>query len=48
MRQLSFSQRMRAGWSKEQLMKYYVISEQQYERVQVCLNRLQGREARGL
>jgi hypothetical protein len=29
----SFSQKLRAGWTPEQLMKYYVLSEAQYNRV---------------
>jgi len=29
----SFSRKLRAGWTKEQLMKYYSMSEAQYEKV---------------
>ncbi len=29
----SFSQKRRAGWTKEQLMAYYALTEAQYERV---------------
>ncbi len=33
----SFSQKQRAGWTKEQLMAYYALTEEQYERVIGCL-----------
>ncbi len=33
----SFSQKLRAGWTKEQLMAYYALTEAQYERVIGCL-----------
>ena len=33
----SFSQKLRDGWTKEQLMAYYVLTEAQYERVLECL-----------
>jgi len=33
----SFSQKMRAGWTKERLMTYYALSEREYERVMECL-----------
>ncbi len=36
----SFAQRMRAGESKEQLMKYFCISEAQYQKVITCLERI--------
>ncbi len=29
----SFSQKLRAGWTKEQLMAHYALTEVQYERV---------------
>lgn len=29
----SFSQRLKAGWSKEQLMKYYALTEAQFEKI---------------
>ena len=29
----SFSRKLRAGWTKEQLMKYYSLTEAQYEKV---------------
>ena len=29
----SFSRKLRAGWTKEQLMKYYAMSEAQYDRI---------------
>ena len=40
----SFSQRMHAGESKEQLMKYYVLTEAQYQKIVLCLDRI-GQEA---
>ncbi len=29
----SFSQKLQAGWTQKQLMKYYALSEAQYDRV---------------
>ncbi len=29
----SFSQKLRAGWTKEQLMAYYALTGEQYEKV---------------
>ncbi len=34
---MSFSQKMKAGWTKEQLMAYYALTEVQYEKVMECL-----------
>jgi hypothetical protein len=36
----SFSQRLRAGESKEQLMKHYVLTEAQYQKIVMCLDRI--------
>ncbi len=36
----SFSQKMKAGWTKEQLMAYYALTEAQYERVMKCLKEI--------
>jgi hypothetical protein len=36
----SFSQKLRDGWTKEQLMAYYVLTEAQYEKVMECLERI--------
>ena len=33
----SFSQKMKAGWTKERLMAYYALTEAQYEKVLGCL-----------
>ncbi len=33
----SFSQKLRAGWTKERLMAYYALTEVQYEKVLCCL-----------
>ncbi len=40
MAETSFSQKMKAGWTKERLMAYYVLTEAQYERVMECLKRI--------
>jgi hypothetical protein len=40
MSSLSFSRRLKAGWTKEQLMKYYCLSEAQYTKVVECLKRI--------
>jgi hypothetical protein len=37
MKPLSFSQRLNAGWSKADLMRYFALDEKQYEKVLVCL-----------
>jgi hypothetical protein len=37
----SFSQKLRAGWTQEQLMKYYVLSEAQYNRVIASLEAIE-------
>ncbi len=29
----SFSQKMKAGWTKERLMAYYALTEAQYEKI---------------
>jgi len=36
----SFSQKLREGWTKEQLMAYYALTEAQYEKVMECLERI--------
>jgi hypothetical protein len=36
----SFKARLAAGETKEQLMKYFAMSEDQYNRVLVCLERI--------
>ena len=36
----SFSQKLREGWTKEQLMAYYALTGAQYERVMMCLERI--------
>lgn len=33
MREPSFSQRLRAGWTQQQLMKYYALTDSQYDKV---------------
>ncbi len=39
----SFSQKLRAGWTKEQLMAYYALTEAQYEKVLESLKAIGGR-----
>ncbi len=36
----SFSQKMKAGWTKERLMAYYALTEAQYEKVMECLKEI--------
>jgi hypothetical protein len=36
----SFSQNLKAGWTKEQLMAYYALTEREYERILGCLKRI--------
>jgi hypothetical protein len=38
MKPLFFSQRLNAGWSKTDLMRYFALDEKQYEKVLACLN----------
>jgi len=33
----SFSQKIKAGWTKERLMAYYALTEREYERIMECL-----------
>ncbi len=33
MKEPSFSQRLKAGWSKGQLMQFYALTEQQYQKI---------------
>ncbi len=40
----SFSQRLKAGASKEELMKLYAISEAQYQKLLTCLDNLKRLE----
>ncbi len=35
----SFSQKMKAGWTKERLMAHYGLTEREYERV-MCLKEI--------
>lgn len=37
----SFADKLRAGWSKEALMKYYGIDEEKYERILASLKTIQ-------
>ena len=37
---LSFRQRMEAGASKEELKKYYTMSDREYDRVITCLQEI--------
>ena len=29
----SFSQKLKAGWTKQELMAYYVLTEEQYKKI---------------
>jgi len=40
MKPLSFSQRLKAGWSKADLMRYYALNETQYNKVVECLQEI--------
>jgi hypothetical protein len=33
----SFSQKIKEGWTKEQLIAYYALTEREYERIMDCL-----------
>jgi len=33
----SFSQKIKAGWTKKRLMAYYALTEREYEKVMKCL-----------
>jgi hypothetical protein len=36
-REMSFKQRLDAGWSMVELMKYYAMTKCEYDRVVACL-----------
>lgn len=42
MKEPSFSQRLKAGWSKADLMQYYALDEKQYDKVLICLERIKN------
>jgi hypothetical protein len=37
----SFSARLKEGWTKEQLMKHYALSESEYDQLVTCLEQIQ-------
>jgi hypothetical protein len=41
----SFSQKLKAGWTKEQLMAYYALNEREYERIIESLKVIWTRQA---
>lgn len=43
-REPSFSDRIKQGWSKEQLLQHYALTEAQYEKALACLNNLKQLE----
>jgi hypothetical protein len=43
--EVSFGQRLDEGWTKEQLMAYYALTEAQYEKVMGCLKAIRQRQA---
>ncbi len=44
----SFSQKLRAGWTKEQLMAYYALTEEQFEKVLGCLKAIGSMGSEGV
>ena len=46
MKPLSFSQKLNAGWSKDDLVKYYALNEGQYQKVLNCLDRITKEKAK--
>ncbi len=40
MKSLSFSTKLKAGWSKADLMRYYALDEKRYKKVLACLERI--------
>jgi hypothetical protein len=46
MKPLSFSQRLNAGWTKAELMRYYALNEGQYQKVLNCLDRITQEKAK--
>ncbi len=43
--EISFSQKMKAGWTKERLMAHYALSEKEYEKVMESLKEI-GQDVR--
>ncbi len=39
--EISFSQKMKAGWTKEHLMTHYALSEREYEKVMESLKEIE-------
>ncbi len=39
-REMSFKQRLDAGWSMVELMEYYAMSDREYDRIIACLDEL--------
>ncbi len=42
MKEPSFSQRLKAGWLKDDLMRYYALDEKQYDKVLACLKQIKN------
>ncbi len=42
----SFSAKIKAGWSRDDLMKYYALSDGEYEKVHECVLRIQSETVR--
>ncbi len=36
----SFSQNLKAGWTKERLMAHYALTEREYEKILECLKKI--------
>ncbi len=42
----SFSSKLKAGWSRDDLMKYYALNDSEYEKIHDCVQRIQSETAR--
>ncbi len=47
MKPTSFSEKLNAGWSKTDLMRYYALDEKQYNKVLACLEGIAKKSIRG-
>ncbi len=42
----SFSAKLKAGWSKADMMRYYCLTDNEYEKVHECVQRIQSETVR--
>ncbi len=42
----SFSVKPKAGWSKDDIMKYYCLTDGEYEKIHECVQRTQSEAMR--